>query len=72
MTEPNGLEDIKEISDDVDEIAEDTDEILRRIDKNQRHTLDSIKASKQNKFWIIGLFLMDKIIMAMLILFLSK
>jgi len=62
-------EDVDDIVEDIGEIGEDTDEILKRINKSLKSIQDAIKASKQNKAWIISLFLFDKAIMFVLILF---
>ena len=68
----NGIE---EISDDVDDIAQDTDTILKHIgtlligiESQQKAILQAIEVSKQNKKWIQGLFIVDKVIMFLMFL----
>ena len=75
--EENGF--IEDISEDVEDIGQDTDKILKHIQTQQTTQIESlkkiqeaIKASKQNKWWIIFLFLIDKCIMAGLIFWLGR
>ena len=66
---------IDEIAEDVDEIAEDVDELSEDVEKSHKFLKRLLKEEKydRNKLNIlIGLWILDKIIMALMILILSK
>lgn len=53
---------------DIEELGEDTDEILRRMDRN----LQSQITTNKRVTWLIALWILDKIVMLGMLLFIKE